>query len=44
MSETTNSGKDETREVAERPFEYRVEPAKPQRPPGDAGTWIKKGP
>ena len=37
MSETKNSGKDEIREVAERPFEYRVEPAKPQRPQGNAG-------
>lgn len=44
MSETTNSGKNQASEVAEKPFEYRADPVKPQRPPGNAGLWIKKGP
>lgn len=44
MAETTNNDKNQVGEVAEKPFEYRVDPVKPQRPPGNAGLWIKKGP
>ena len=44
MAETTNSGKNQVGEVAEKPFEYRVDedPVKPQRPPGNAGVWDKR--
>lgn len=45
MSETTTNGKDEVREVAEKPSGYHastnIKP-KPQRPPGNAGVWDKR--
>ena len=45
VSKTTTNGKDEVREVAEKPSGYHastnIKP-KPQRPPGNAGVWDKR--